>query len=554
MKTLLKPKSRPDEQLTSGELADRVRNARDRLAHQHDPALLHALSERELRDNREMAERIRDHERSETLAQVEMAAAASDRVRRTADQLAEQEADELITVRKAIVDARRRHSPQARLAWLHRRREKVLRGLTVIAGFAMIYSAFTVQQNIAPDGGPSNPLFWLSYGLEALISGMLIAIMLTESDTSEDDDKTKLPATGLSVSMKMRLGEAALLAVTLGLNTYPYLKKSEWFNAGVHAIAPVMIGVALVIHNAASERYARSIERITSSMSDTEDDINVRLAALTRITAVPALDADRPAALMPAPAALVRGQTRTDDPHYGVDAEPAPALPGDARTSAGTEPAPAPAVREEAAPAPAPADSEDAAFHSPAAENLQVVRTRTETPHPTISADPEAESARTAVTSGDEQSENTADTGSDAVPVDDGVVAAVRSRTTAETASKPSGALSPAPVRVPASTAAVSMAANPALAVREQEPGWMSPVFELAEEVKARGIAKTKDLELVAAVITAIDAGEKNNAIATAPQTKMSHRTVGSIRQAVAEIRHEHSGGGRVIELRKQDR
>src|SRR5690606_32399987 len=126
------------------------------------------------------------------------------------------------------------------------RREKVLRGLTVIAGFAMVYSAFTVQQNIAPDGGPSNPLFWLSYGLEALISGMLIAIMLTESDTSEDDDKAKASTQGLSVSMKMRLGEAALLAVTLVLNTYPYVKKGEWFNAGVHAIAPVMIGVALV--------------------------------------------------------------------------------------------------------------------------------------------------------------------------------------------------------------------------------------------------------------------------------------------------------------------
>ncbi|MGW4774229.1 hypothetical protein ACWEO2_40075 [Nocardia sp. NPDC004278] len=282
MNLRLKPKSPPiaDKDLISGELSERVQTARGRLAFQHDPALLDALSERELAANRELAERIRDYERREDLARVETAATAAERMRNTAGRLADQEADDLVTARQAIVEQRRQHSPHARLAWLHRRRSKVLRGLTMLMAFAMVFSAVTVQQNIAPTGGIGNPMWWLSYGLEGLISGMLIAIAISASDTAEwlTDERDE---------WKVRTAEVALLLVTIGLNTYPYIGDGNVYGVAVHMIAPVMIGFALVIHDAASKRYSRAIEAVTNSITEAESDITERLAELARLTDVP---------------------------------------------------------------------------------------------------------------------------------------------------------------------------------------------------------------------------------------------------------------------------
>ncbi|WP_433734927.1 hypothetical protein ACQP0C_41595 (plasmid) [Nocardia sp. CA-129566] len=577
MNLRLKPKSPPiaDKDLTSGELSERVQTARGRLAFQHDPALLDALSERELAANRELAERIRDYGRREDLARVETAATAAERMRRTADRLADQEADDLVTARQAIVEQRRQHSPHARLAWLHRRRGKVLRGLTLLMAFAMIFSAVTVQQNIAPTGGVGNPMWWLSYGLEGLISGMLIAIAISASDTAEwviDEDE-----------WKVRTAEVALLLVTIGLNTYPYIGDGNVYGIAVHMIAPVMIGFALVIHDAASKRYSRAIEAVTNSITEAESDITARLAELARLTDVPTtatrieserIDATTPA-LEQAPAVVrdsgagVENQPRpepavrtTPHPHShsatrttAGTAGPAPvaepAVRDDARTAAGSDPAPAHAVRDDtgAEPAPGAGELEDAIVHTHADEvaDLLLVRTRTENPHQSTGSDAPAAAARTAVNSSVEPIE----TDVEHDPVESGAVAAVRPRTTPHQSTPSRVEASPAPMRAQARTTTMAVGAGTATAAALQ-PQWMSPVFELAAEVKARGIAKTKPVETVAAVITAIDANEKNNAIANAPETKMSHSTVESIRRTVAEIRHEHRGGGRVIELRKQ--
>ncbi|WP_197696337.1 hypothetical protein [Nocardia terpenica] len=65
--------------------------------------------------------------------------------------------------------------------------------------------------------------------------------------------------------------ELALLALTVGLNTYPYLRSGSWYDVGVHAVAPVMIGVALLVHDAASHRYGQAIVRATEQIQDLPD-------------------------------------------------------------------------------------------------------------------------------------------------------------------------------------------------------------------------------------------------------------------------------------------
>ncbi|WP_159850924.1 hypothetical protein [Nocardia sp. CY41] len=266
-------------------LEKRVQEARTVLAHQHDPALIDALSERELAEDRALAEAVRDHQRKDQQARLDSAAAAAERTRSTVAALADREAEELLLAQRAISEARRATSPQSVLAHLYKRRTLVLRILTVVMIAAMAYSAVTVQHNIAPDG-KDNPLFWLSFALEGLISGVLIAIMLSTSDTAQwirIDEKDV---------WKTHVTEGVLLVLTVGLNTFPFLhwgdnKGVDVYGVGVHAIAPIMMGVALATHDRVSKRYGQAIAAVAETISET-DEIAKRLAELTRMTAEPA--------------------------------------------------------------------------------------------------------------------------------------------------------------------------------------------------------------------------------------------------------------------------
>ncbi|MFF0547225.1 hypothetical protein ACFYTF_30775 [Nocardia thailandica] len=270
------PPNDQHDTLIAGALPDRVQTARERLAHQHDPALLAALSERELASDRELAELVREHQRTEKRAQIRAAADAAERVRTTAASLADREAADLLRAAQAIGEQRHSSSPHAKVARLHRRKPRVLALFAGVVAFSMLFSAVTVQQNIAPGMDTSNPMFWLSYGLEALISAVLVGLMISTADTSEYDvlSKEKL--------RQVYLVEAALLLTSIGLNTFPYIRAGDVTGFGVHVIAPVMIGVALISHRLVAERYGRAIEAATAEIP-THDNLQARLVALTQV-------------------------------------------------------------------------------------------------------------------------------------------------------------------------------------------------------------------------------------------------------------------------------
>ncbi|MFI5541543.1 hypothetical protein ACIA5H_34690 [Nocardia sp. NPDC051900] len=276
MSSRSKPRTAPPDgdALIEGALPDRVQIAHERLAHQDDPALLEALSERELVDARELAELVRDHERNEKRARIQAAADAAERVRRTAAQLAEREAADLLRAAQAIGEQRHSSSPHAKVARLHQRKPRVLGLLAGVVAFSMLFSAVTVQQNIAPTGGATNPMFWLSYGLEALISVVLVALMLSTADTAEWGVIDKL--------WQVYTVEGVLLTASIALNTFPYLREGDVTGFGVHVVAPIMIGVALVTHRLVAERYGHAIERATAEVPDHED-LHARLVALTQV-------------------------------------------------------------------------------------------------------------------------------------------------------------------------------------------------------------------------------------------------------------------------------
>ncbi|MGQ4619573.1 hypothetical protein [Nocardia sp. R7R-8] len=244
------------------QLARRVEKARGRLAYQFDPALTQALSEDELYAERELAERIRTQERGQRWKEAQAAAAASDRARQTTEAIEKADMRDLLLARKAIAAQRRESSPHAKLASLYRHRSWSLRALAGVVAAGMLWSAVNVQHNIAP-GGATDPLYWFSYLLEGMISVCLIIIMIGTNKVAEwgvADNRRQVAA-----------AEVALLALTVSLNTYPYLRIGAWYDAAVHAIAPVMIGVALLIHDAASARYGLAIARATEQVRDLPD-------------------------------------------------------------------------------------------------------------------------------------------------------------------------------------------------------------------------------------------------------------------------------------------
>lgn len=253
-------------------LPARVEAAHSRLAHQGDPALIAALSERELRDERAAAELVRDHQRSESIAEVKSAQTISGEVRRAQEEMVRAEAADLVVARRAIAERLRSSSATFDIARLHREKRLAARGLTAVVIASMLWSAANVQNNLAP-GGPSDPLFWFSYALEATISIVLVVIMVSGASVSrwgitEGDER-------------IRRFEIALLLGSIGLNVYPYLARLDLVGAAVHSVSAVMVGVALLLHPVVQRRYGLAIDRAKVAADAEGDDITARLDALT---------------------------------------------------------------------------------------------------------------------------------------------------------------------------------------------------------------------------------------------------------------------------------
>ncbi|TLG00232.1 hypothetical protein FEK35_24465 [Nocardia cyriacigeorgica] len=343
--TIEHPIAQPVEDEVS-QLAQRVEKARGRLAYQFDPALTDALSEEELRAERELAERIRVQDRAQRWKQAQAAAAAADRARQTTEEIEKADIRDLLLARKAIANQQRESSPHAKLASLYRHRSWSLRALAGVVAAGMLWSAVNVQHNIAP-GGPGDPLYWFSYLIEAMISVCLIIIMIGTNKVAEwgvVDNRQKVAA-----------AEIALLALTVSLNTYPYVRDAQWYEAAVHAVAPVMIGVALLIHDAVSARYGLAIARATEQvreLPDPAEQIRSRLPDINsfRLSA-PDYALQQPVSMEPEPA------VREEVPPPAPQEQDAEAEVADAEAQAETE-----VLEQEPAPAAEPAPK--AAFRS----------------------------------------------------------------------------------------------------------------------------------------------------------------------------------------------
>jgi hypothetical protein len=233
------------------ELSQRVETARNKLPLQSDSALFDVLSESELHAERQLAEWVRAQQRDQRRKVVAAEAAAADRERRMLAGVARSADEDSIWHRRAVAAQRRVSSPHARLARLHKRSEWSSRALVGVVLLGMSWAALNVQHNLVPDGNMANPLFWLSFGVEAMISIPLVVIMLIATTAASWGREIK--------RHKIIAFELGLLLATVGLNTGPHLAAKHFVKAAEFAVAPVMVGVVIWLHAWISNQYATLI-------------------------------------------------------------------------------------------------------------------------------------------------------------------------------------------------------------------------------------------------------------------------------------------------------
>ncbi|WP_069161980.1 hypothetical protein, partial [Nocardia altamirensis] len=245
-----------DEQSTGSSeiaaLAQRVETARGKLPLQHDSALFEVMSEGEIAAERELAEWVRAQRRKQRRRAVEEELAAEKRDRQSSANIRRADEADARWHRRALAARRRVSSEDARLAQLYKRAEWSSRALIAVVVLGMVWAGVNVQHNLVPSGDMSDPLYWLSYGIEAMISIPIITIMVAATTAARWGREL---ARG-----KVIFFETALLGTTIALNAGPHLASGAYGRAAEYAIAPVMVGVVIWLHAWVSARYALLID------------------------------------------------------------------------------------------------------------------------------------------------------------------------------------------------------------------------------------------------------------------------------------------------------
>ncbi|WP_227998453.1 hypothetical protein [Nocardia australiensis] len=281
----------PDEQSAGSSeiaaLAQQVATARGKLPLQHDSALLAVLSDEEVAAERELAEWVRTQRRLQRRRAVEDELAAEVRDRRTAAAIRKADDADARWHRRALAARRRVSNQDARLAQLYRRAEWSSRALIAVVVLGMVWAGVNVQHNLVPSGDMTDPLYWLSYGIEAMISIPIITIMVAATTAARWGREL---ARG-----KVIFFEAALLGTTIALNAGPHLAAGALGRAAEYAIAPIMVGVVIWLHAWVSARYALLID--SAPVVDADDGPNLQQSRRV-VATVPTIPRDEPADLL----------------------------------------------------------------------------------------------------------------------------------------------------------------------------------------------------------------------------------------------------------------
>jgi hypothetical protein len=223
---------------------------------QRHPALQERLSQAEMDAERRLTERIRTEKRAHRERKELKALRREIEQDRVDTELANIAAADARWHRRAVSKGRRLTDPNSRLASLargHRATTWTLYAL-VVAGVA--WTAVNVQHTIVGDLPSSNPLFWLSFGIEPLISVPLIVLMKLQSIAAQ---------WGRTRGISDRIGKKGIVAIEVGLLLLTvFLNSASLFGKSVpvyllvgHMIPPIMVATSVLLQPLASDFFGR---------------------------------------------------------------------------------------------------------------------------------------------------------------------------------------------------------------------------------------------------------------------------------------------------------
>lgn len=158
-------------------LSVEIDTARRLVQLQDDPALTDALSPEERAKDRNVTEKIRSRRRDQRKHAGLAGVKRDERRQRAESRLADLELSDQIWHRQALSTRRRLLDPTSRLAQLQRVLRMTSAVLTAVMVIGIAWASVNVQHNVAADLPISDPLYWLSFGLEPLVSLPLVVLL-----------------------------------------------------------------------------------------------------------------------------------------------------------------------------------------------------------------------------------------------------------------------------------------------------------------------------------------------------------------------------------------
>jgi hypothetical protein len=255
-------------------LADRVADAEYRTQYQDNPALYDSMDDAEIdakvkayRENRarRLAEEIRNEQ-----AEIAAAEKAGERSRRIAAEEADAEDERRAEAstqarwrRRAAATSERLTSTDARLAELAKLLVVGRKILLWLLPVGMLWSGINVQHNLVPDGNMANPLYWVSFGVEALISGALVFLMLTSAALARSG---MTPAADASWWQRYSryLAESGLVLVSVLLNTATPFLAGHTLLALEYAVPGLAVGLLVWVYNHMTDRLSAAIVALSA--------------------------------------------------------------------------------------------------------------------------------------------------------------------------------------------------------------------------------------------------------------------------------------------------
>nr|ABN48422.1 ORF14 [Amycolatopsis benzoatilytica] len=251
------------------ELAERVDAAEDVVKLTGRRALIESMTREEVDAEREVAQLRREADRE--YAKWEIARdlkARKGRARRSAlrrwlDERAEtKDRNDATDDRRWHVRAQRARkkltSLDARIATQIRSATRWSNALISVMIVGLVYTGVVVQHNFVPDGDKTNPLYWLSLGLEAMASLGLMALMRHDARAA----LAGMARTG-SAAFWGWVVKGLLLLASLAAAAGPAIKALDGMGMIRTGWAPVLVAGVLIIH----DRIARGDSEILAKLS-----------------------------------------------------------------------------------------------------------------------------------------------------------------------------------------------------------------------------------------------------------------------------------------------